>query len=132
MLEVLKKKKLKDTVVVVTRYYGGIKLGAGGLIRAYGKAVSEGLTKTGIVERKLKRLVKITLDYSNLGKIENELRLNNDYDLLDIIYNENVEVKVSIDTKDEEKFVVYITDLLNGKLVISLGEVIYFESNVNF
>ena len=56
ILEVLKKRKLKDTVVVVTRYFGGIKLGAGGLIRAYGKATSEGLDAVGIVERRLMRV----------------------------------------------------------------------------
>ena len=53
MLEVLKKRDLKDTVVVVTRYFGGIKLGAGGLIRAYGKSTSEGINAVGVVERKL-------------------------------------------------------------------------------
>ncbi|MGG3841862.1 YigZ family protein, partial [Anoxybacillus kestanbolensis] len=74
MLEVLKKKKLKDTVVVVTRYFGGIKLGAGGLVRAYGKAVTEGLKASGIVERKLMRIMHTTIDYTWLGKVENELR----------------------------------------------------------
>ena len=53
MLEVLKKQGLKDTVVVVTRYFGGIKLGGGGLIRAYGKATTEGITAAQVVERKL-------------------------------------------------------------------------------
>ncbi|MFL6561292.1 MAG: YigZ family protein, partial [Bacillus sp. (in: firmicutes)] len=74
ILEVLKKRKLKDTVVVVTRYFGGIKLGAGGLIRAYGKATSEGLDAVGIVERRLMRGCHVKIDYSWLGKIENELR----------------------------------------------------------
>src|SRR3954468_21919919 len=50
MLEVLKKQGLKDTVVVVTRYFGGIKLGGGGLIRAYGSATTEGIVATGTVE----------------------------------------------------------------------------------
>ena len=45
ILEVLKKQKLKDTVIVVTRYFGGIKLGGGGLIRAYGRAASEGYSR---------------------------------------------------------------------------------------
>ncbi|MER2141095.1 MAG: YigZ family protein, partial [Priestia megaterium] len=53
MLEVLKKRGLKDTVVVVTRYFGGIKLGAGGLVRAYGKSVSEALNELGTVKRTL-------------------------------------------------------------------------------
>src|SRR5690606_30111907 len=64
ILEVLKKKKLKDTVVVVTRYFGGIKLGAGGLIRAYGKSTSEGLDATGIVERRLMRVMHTKIDYT--------------------------------------------------------------------
>lgn len=50
MLEVLKKQGLKDTVLVVTRYYGGIKLGGGGLIRAYGKSASEAIAASGVVE----------------------------------------------------------------------------------
>src|SRR4051812_12640481 len=74
ILEVLKKKHLKDTVVVITRYFGGIKLGAGGLIRAYGKSTSEGLQATGIVERKLMRVMHTKIDYTWLGKVENELR----------------------------------------------------------
>ncbi|MBQ3433634.1 MAG: YigZ family protein, partial [Selenomonadaceae bacterium] len=74
MLEVLKKKGLKDTVAVVTRYFGGIKLGAGGLVRAYSRAVSEGLNAAGIVERRLMRVMQVTIDYSWLGKVENELR----------------------------------------------------------
>ena len=74
MLEVLKKRDLKDTVVVVTRYFGGIKLGAGGLIRAYGKSTSEGINAVGVVERKLMTVMHTKIDYTWLGKIENELR----------------------------------------------------------
>ena len=92
MLEVLKKKQLKDTVVVVTRYFGGIKLGAGGLIRAYGKAVSEAIDHVGIIERKLMKIIRTTFDYSFLGKIENELR-SSVYKLKDIYYTDHVEVE---------------------------------------
>src|SRR5699024_3326970 len=53
ILEVLKKKKLKDTAVVVTRYFGGIKLGAGGLIRAYSNTTAQAIRTTGIVKRQL-------------------------------------------------------------------------------
>lgn len=55
ILEVIKKKGLKDTAIVVTRYFGGIKLGAGGLIRAYGKSASAGVRAAGVVERILTR-----------------------------------------------------------------------------
>ena len=89
MLEVLKKQGLKDTVVVVTRYFGGIKLGGGGLIRAYSKATTEGIAAAQVVERKLHYLMKIGIDYVWLGKIENEIR-GSHYPLHDIQYAENV------------------------------------------
>ena len=91
MLEVLKKQKLKDTVVVVTRYFGGIKLGGGGLIRAYGRATSEGIAATGTVECRLHLLMKVTIDYTWLGKVENEARQSN-YILDDISYMEDVDL----------------------------------------
>ncbi|BBP92628.1 hypothetical protein BsIDN1_62460 [Bacillus safensis] len=59
---------------MVTRYFGGIKLGAGGLIRAYGKSVSEAINHVGMVERCLMRTMHTTIDYTWLGKVENELR----------------------------------------------------------
>src|SRR5690625_4845942 len=74
ILEVLKKQHLKDTAVVVTRYFGGIKLGAGGLIRAYGSTTSQALKTTGIVKRQLMQGHSITVDYTLLGKLENVLR----------------------------------------------------------
>ena len=89
MLEVLKKQGLKDTVVVVTRYFGGIKLGGGGLIRAYGKATTQGIQSAQVVERKLHYLMKVTVDYTWLGKVENEVR-GSDYPLERIEYAESV------------------------------------------
>src|SRR5699024_1568276 len=85
MLEVLKKMNLKDTAVVVTRYFGGVKLGAGGLIRAYGNATSEVIREVGVVKRQRMQGFDITVDYTLLGKIENELR-NSDYMLDNIEY----------------------------------------------
>ena len=73
MLEVLKKNDLTDVVAVVTRYFGGIKLGAGGLIRAYGKAVSLGLAAATVVEKKLFRRVAVEVEYPLLGLLENQL-----------------------------------------------------------
>ena len=62
ILEVLKKQHLQDTVVVITRYFGGIKLGAGGLVRAYGKATTAGIDASGVVERRLHHLMKVVID----------------------------------------------------------------------
>ena len=74
MLEVLKKEDLRDTVLVVTRYFGGIKLGAGGLVRAYTKAAKAALEAAGIVTRVLHQVVQVSIDYTLLGLILNQLR----------------------------------------------------------
>lgn len=117
MLEVLKKKGLKDTVVVVTRYFGGIKLGGGGLIRAYGKATTEGIEAAQIVERKCHHLIKISIDYVWLGKLENELR-NSTYILKDIQYAENVQIFVYVPKNAVDTFESWITELTNGQASI--------------
>jgi uncharacterized YigZ family protein len=129
MLEVLKKKDLKDTVVVITRYFGGIKLGAGGLIRAYGTATSEGINHVGIVERKLMRIMSVTVDYTWVGKIENELR-SSDYLLKNTNYTENVEFEIYVEESRTEAFVEWMTEITNGKGLVSDGIIMYLENEV--
>lgn len=130
MLEVLKKQGLKDTVVVVTRYFGGIKLGGGGLIRAYGKATTEGLTAAQIVERKLHHFMKVAIDYTWLGKVENEIR-SSSYSLEEIRYLEGVEIIVSVLKEDEEQFRSWITEMTNGQASITFEDAQFVEFIVN-
>jgi len=73
MLEVLRKTMLTDTVAVVTRYFGGTLLGAGGLIRAYGRAVSETIREIGIVERQFLTVVSVLADHAEGGRLHNAL-----------------------------------------------------------
>ncbi|HSH25547.1 MAG TPA: YigZ family protein [Massilibacterium sp.] len=129
MLEVLKKRQLKDTVVVVTRYFGGIKLGAGGLIRAYSHATSEGINATGVVRRDLMRVISITIEYTLLGKIENELR-QTAYIIKEIEYLDQVTIHVYVPIEKEETFIDWITDLTNGQGQINKGNVEYLEVDV--
>ena len=117
MLEVLKKQGLKDTVVVVTRYFGGIKLGGGGLIRAYGRATSEGIAATGVVERRLHHLMKVTIDYTWLGKIENEAR-QSVYPLKEMAYADNVDLFMYVPVADKTLFTDWMTELTNGQAEI--------------
>lgn len=114
MLEVLRKRHLKDTVVVVTRYFGGIKLGGGGLIRAYGGTVSEGLDAVGIVERLPMQQLTLTVDYTWIGKVENELRQSS-YLLDDIIYADLVTFHVSVPVEETEEALAWLTDMTNGQ-----------------
>ncbi|WP_147534127.1 YigZ family protein [Bacillus marasmi] len=129
ILEVLKKRKLKDTVVVITRYFGGIKLGAGGLIRAYGKATSEGLDVTGIVERKLMRIMHTTVEYTWLGKLENELR-SSIYEIKEIHYLEKVEIETSVEDGQIQVFTDWMVELTNGQAEIIQGNTVYQEIDI--
>lgn len=126
ILEVLKKKELKDTAVVVTRYFGGIKLGAGGLIRAYSKATSEGINTTGVVVRKLMRVISTTVEYTWLGKLENELR-SSIYQIKEIQYLDQVNILVYVEETQKETYTAWITELTNGQGHIAEEEMIYLE-----
>ncbi|WHX99988.1 YigZ family protein [Neobacillus sp. DY30] len=126
ILEVLKKKKLKDTVVVITRYFGGIKLGAGGLIRAYGKATSEGLETAGIVERRLVQVIHVMIDYTWLGKVEKELR-ESEYIIKEIHYLDIVEVEVYVNEDQVSTFFEWLTELTNGQASLKKGDTDYLE-----
>lgn len=129
ILEVLKKRHLKDTVVVVTRYFGGIKLGAGGLIRAYGKCTSEGLNHIGIVERKLMRVMKTEIDYTLLGKVEHELR-NSIYAIKDIYYLDHVTFDTYVEEDKKQSFIEWMIEITNGKCTINEDEMLYLEQDI--
>ena len=77
MLNVLKKNNLQNSVAVVTRYFGGIKLGAGGLVRAYSKSVLETLAVAEIVEMEAYDLFKVTFGYQDIKSIDNDVRSQN-------------------------------------------------------
>ncbi|WP_194421778.1 IMPACT family protein [Microbacterium abyssi] len=74
MLEVLRRRELTDVVAVVTRYFGGIKLGAGGLVRAYSSAVAEALDLATVVDRHLLAGVEVPVMHADAGRFENLLR----------------------------------------------------------
>src|SRR5690625_1617657 len=130
MLEVLKKQSLKDTAVVVTRYFGGIKLGAGGLIRAYGSMTSKAIQTTGIVKRQLMQGIAITVDYTLIGKLENELR-QSEHILKDIDYKENVTFLVYVKTTETDDFREWIIDLTSDQAIIKNKELAYIEIPVS-
>ncbi|ANU19883.1 YigZ family protein [Planococcus plakortidis] len=126
MLEVLKKQGLKDTVLVVTRYYGGIKLGGGGLIRAYGKSASEAIAASGVVERRLHHLMKVSIDYTWLGKIENEFR-QSDYPLAGIDYSDVVVLSIHVPVEKHRQFIDWVNELTNGQAEIESADTEFLE-----
>ena len=74
MLEVLRRRELTDVVAIVTRYFGGVKLGAGGLVRAYSTAVSEALDHASIVRRAALTRMTVEVPHADAGRIDNLLR----------------------------------------------------------
>lgn len=74
MLQVLQKNSLTDVVAVVTRYFGGIKLGAGGLVRAYSDAVAQAVEAVGVRTVQLCRLYRVDVDFASAGLMEDQLR----------------------------------------------------------
>ncbi|MBK3494815.1 YigZ family protein [Viridibacillus sp. YIM B01967] len=126
MLEVLKKQHLKDTVVVVTRYFGGTKLGAGGLVRAYGKSTTIGIDAAVVVERRLHSLMKVAVDYTWLGKIENMIR-SSSYILDKIDYTDGVDFYIFVPEEDEMKFTNWIIEMTNGQSKIQLDQQQFLE-----
>ncbi len=130
MLDVLQKMDLKDTCVVVTRYFGGIKLGAGGLIRAYSSSTSEAIKHVGVVKRLLMKEVVVQANYSLLGKVENELR-NNNHVIDKIDYADDVTFHVYVPIADTEDFQTWMTDLTNAQVKLSLGNERHMEIDVD-
>lgn len=126
MLEIFLKRNLKNIVAVVTRYYGGVKLGAGGLIRAYGGSVNQAVDKVGIVERQLQQLIDVTVSYPQSGHVEHSLREAN-YSIQDISYTENITYHCVIPLEEEEKFVQDIANWTSAEAVVEVTNKAWIE-----
>lgn len=129
MLEVLKQQGLKYTAVVVTRYFGGIMLGAGGLVRAYTEATVESVKAAVPVLKKLHREVKVTIDYTWYGKLENEF-VNRGVRTLTPEFTDRVSIVCLPLSSETDRFVAWITDLTQGQAQIEQGEYVYIEHEI--
>ena len=125
-LEVIKKEDLRDVVVVVTRYFGGVKLGAGGLVRAYTKGAKVGLEAAKIIEKVMYKEVKIKVDYNQLGKVQNEI-MNLGYFIKDTLYTDEVEIIVYAKLDDVEPLTTRMIDITSATANITLGEEFYLS-----
>lgn len=130
VLEVLKKSDLTDIVVVVTRYFGGILLGTGGLARAYSKGASLAIGESGVVEKVLGVPLRITIDYELLGKIQ-YVCSTNQWHIEDTIYTDKVEILMYCESTMIKEISDTLTENTNGKLVISEGDEEYFFKQDN-
>lgn len=118
ILEVLKKEGLTNTIIVVTRYFGGIMLGAGGLIRAYTEGAVRAINAAGIVEVKPFSIYAIKADYSNLGKIQYESS-KKDYLIKNIDYAEAVTITILTPTHQRKNLEQDINNWTGGEALIN-------------
>lgn len=129
MLEVLKRIDLTDTVVVVTRYFGGIKLGAGGLIRAYSKSVSECINNMSIVELKPFQEIKIQFDYSLVGMLDSKLSTKS-LSIINKEYTDKIEYTLIIEEHNVTEITTWLTDITSGNIKISLLDIKLMEIEI--
>ncbi|MET9607469.1 YigZ family protein [Streptomyces sp. NPDC006512] len=126
MLQMLTRRDIRYAVAVVTRYYGGVKLGAGGLIRAYGGVVGEALDALGTVTRHRYRLATVTVDHQRAGKTQNDLR-STGRAVLDVRYGEAVSIEIGLPEADVEPFRAWLADVTAGTAGFELGGEAYAE-----
>ena len=118
MLEVLRKNKLTNTAAVVTRYFGGIKLGAGGLVRAYTNSVAEAVKATGIAEKVLVSKFSFMYDLNEVGKILNILYQQQLFEIADVEYGLKAKVILKMKDSDKESAEAWLTESLNKTIVL--------------
>ncbi|MGW0736797.1 YigZ family protein [Streptomyces sp. NPDC002851] len=126
MLQMLTRREMRYVVAVVTRYFGGVKLGAGGLIRAYGGAVGEALDALGTVTRRRFRLATVTVDHQRAGKVQNDLRATGRA-VRDVRYGEDVTIEIGLPDADVDAFQAWLADATAGTARLELGGEAYGE-----
>lgn len=126
ILEAIKQHGLTNVVVVVTRYFGGIKLGAGGLIRAYSHTASLGLEATPCLEVKPFCLMEAEMDYSLLGTVENWIR-NEDLRTGETAYLDKVTVRLLVEPADCEAISTELTNLTAAQCKITIHQPEYMS-----
>lgn len=117
MLDVLVKNEIKNVCVTVIRYFGGTKLGTGGLVRAYGGGVINALKNTTLVERKDALEIRLELDYSLNGKIEYEIEKTN-FIVNNLEYTDKIIYTIYVMEEDYDSFQSWIANLTNGQFKI--------------
>lgn len=125
ILEVIKHKGLKNIAVVVTRYFGGIMLGAGGLVRAYTDGAVAGIEAADEIVKVLHREVFVDVDYTWYGKLENELH-GKGTRVGGTDFTDRVIVRCLPEITGAEAFIAWITDLTQGQAIISEGDNVYY------
>ena len=125
MLDVLLGEGIRNIVVVVTRYFGGVLLGTGGLVRAYTQAVKAGLENSKTAWMRYGKTLDVETDYNGIGKVLYLLGQSG-IEPGEAVYTENVRLRFTLPFEDAEKMEKDITEVTNGRAVISLVDEGYY------
>lgn len=127
MLDVLVKRDLIDLTAVVSRYFGGTLLGAGGLVRAYGRVVSKAIDVLGIVERQPRHHLELAIGYHGAGRIEHAIRTSG-YDLSEVGYGERqVTFEVLVETSRVRDVEDWIAGLTTGAATVTEADMSWVD-----
>lgn len=126
MLDVLQRQNIRNCLVIVTRYFGGVKLGAGGLIRAYGSAVSEGLKATGLVRRIKMRSMWLTCDYAVSETLQSKL-VRASYAVGHIEYTDRVRIETLVELDQTDAFCAWLIETTHNTVTCEAGDVSFKE-----
>ena len=113
IMDVLTGRGLTNVLCVVTRYFGGILLGAGGLVRAYSKSAADAVTKAGMVSYLPGTVLDIPMDYSRYGALEGFIRAN--AEVRNVAFAQNVVVTVAVEDTSLLKFMKEVTERSDGR-----------------
>lgn len=129
ILDVIAKQDLKDVLCVVTRYFGGTLLGAGGLVRAYSRGAKEAVAAARVITNVLHQTFHITVPYTLGGKLEHEIRTQG-YVLKDILYTESIEFIIQTPMPNADRVHKHMTNITAATAVITKGEVVYKHETI--
>ena len=118
MLGVLENHNLTNVCMVVTRYFGGIKLGAGGLIRAYASSVALAVKEIGIIEIKEQAGIAIQMSYAQYQEYSNFLKEHNLMEL-DTNFTDQVDTMIYVDKEEKETIKAALVEFFNGKITLT-------------
>lgn len=125
MLDVLLKENIHNAAVVVTRYFGGVLLGTGGLVRAYQQATKAGLSASEIIEKKDGAVLFIRTDYTGIGRLQ-YLFAQEKLTVMDTAYEADVLVKAVIPENDKKRIEKTIIEQTNGTAKLEWGDEVTF------
>lgn len=125
MLDVLLKENIHNAAVVVTRYFGGVLLGTGGLVRAYQQATKAGLSASEIIEKKDGAVLFIRTDYTGIGRLQ-YLFAQEKLTVMDTAYEADVIVKAVIPENDKKRIEKTIIEQTNGTAKLEWGDEVTF------